>query len=107
MSHNALAASDNKHLDELWPLETRSGEARSAKEQVQALVETEGWKRLMESIDARLRYEQLLAMRTAPKAGVEERHERTIGRWAGLSSLEGLANGIIEHGKAAEARQAA
>lgn len=92
-----------KHLD---LLEMSNGEAATAKDAVKAMVESEGWKVLMRAIDARLKFEQLQQMNSAPGQG-DAIWERQIGRLDGFRRIEELALGVIEFGEAAEATQRA
>jgi hypothetical protein len=84
------------HLNELW----ERPEAVTAKDQVAAMLETPGWARLLEAIDARLRTEQRTMMRTRP--GSDQEYDRIIGRWAGMSDIAAFAEGIVKHGKEVE-----
>jgi hypothetical protein len=90
-----------EHLHELYPSER---EAIQAAGEVEAMMASPGWARLLESIEARLRYEQKAQM-NHPKPKGDETYDRTIGTWAGMDSLAALASSIVENGRAVEAER--
>lgn len=94
----APTKTSTKHLNELW---TRS-EAATAGNAVRDLMAHPGWRHLMDAIDQRLKYEQRV-MTLDTRALGEATYDRIIGKWAGLQSVTGLAEGIVANGKAAEA----
>jgi hypothetical protein len=81
-------------------------ELETAAADVKALMETDGWKAILRSIEARLRHEQRVQMMSPPR-GEDYSHERVIGQWAGLRSITAIAEGIVRAGKAVAQERAA
>lgn len=87
-------------------IEWSRDELATASADVKALMETDGWKALMRSIEDRLRFEQRVMM-MAPPTGQEEKYERTVGQWAGLRTVGAIAEGIVRRGEKVARERAA
>lgn len=87
-----------RHLNDLWD----RSEAATAGNAVEKLMAHPGWTHLMAAIEERLRYEQNLMMLDTRALG-DQTHDRIVGKWSGLRSVSGIAEGIVGNGKAAEA----
>jgi hypothetical protein len=91
------------HLD--WP----RSELSAAAGEVEAMMETDGWKALERAIDDRLRFEQRNLMNQSTIGSGEAAYERVLGKWEGMRRVRAIAEGIVKRGKeaAAEMRSAA